>query len=166
MVTALLKSHKLLKHFTFFLCSTFPPYCSTSVCTIVTWPLRAAHKMAVNPSCRQRQPTESKELMPHLISCMRLLVTRLYYTDIAERTCGSATTSCFTCLLYHTQVDNATKAIYTITGTSLNHSTQIAHPETTTAHTDICTNIFKDALGHIRTQIHATNTQTHNTRTH
>ena len=47
-------------HFTFVLCSTFPPYCSTSVCRTVRWPLRAAFKTAVKPSCGQRQAKEAK----------------------------------------------------------------------------------------------------------
>ena len=47
-------------HFTLFLCSTFPPYCSTSVRRTVRRPLWAAVKMAVKPSCRQTQTTEAK----------------------------------------------------------------------------------------------------------
>ena len=54
--------HKMYvcSHFTFFLCSTSPPYCSTSVRRTVRRPLWAAVKKAVKPSCGQRQATEAK----------------------------------------------------------------------------------------------------------
>ena len=47
-------------HFTFILCSTSPPYCSTSVRKTVRRPLRAAVKMVVKPSCRHTETTEAK----------------------------------------------------------------------------------------------------------
>ena len=82
-------SNNFPEHCTLFLCSTFPPYCSTSVCTTVRWPLPAAFKMAVKPSCTQRWTTEVKERRSHLFKCERysqlhILTIPLYV--LAQRT--------------------------------------------------------------------------------
>ena len=64
-------------HFTFILCSTFPPYCSTSVRRTVRRPLRAAFKTAVKPSCRQANNRGKGKAKIH-VSYLHIFTIQIY----------------------------------------------------------------------------------------